>query len=92
MVKVKVLGFDDRGKVKLSMKQVDQATGEDLTKKEEEQGTRGSAAERRRRPALALPRVIGHRGARGQGAGEHVGQVSLRRPPGRRPGSNSTSN
>jgi polyribonucleotide nucleotidyltransferase len=29
-VKVKVLGFDDRGKVKLSMKQVDQATGEDL--------------------------------------------------------------
>jgi len=32
-VKVKVLGFDDRGKVKLSMKQVDQTTGEDLTKK-----------------------------------------------------------
>jgi len=30
-VKVKVLGFDDRGKVKLSMKQVDQATGQDLT-------------------------------------------------------------
>jgi polyribonucleotide nucleotidyltransferase len=29
-VKVKVLGFDDRGKVKLSMKQVDQATGEDV--------------------------------------------------------------
>ena len=33
-VKVKVLGFDDRGKVKLSMKQVDQATGEDLAKKD----------------------------------------------------------
>jgi polyribonucleotide nucleotidyltransferase len=32
-VKVKLLGFDDRGKVRLSMKQVDQATGEDLTKK-----------------------------------------------------------
>ena len=32
-VKVKVIGFDDRGKVKLSMKQVDQETGEDLTKK-----------------------------------------------------------
>ncbi len=30
MVKVKVLGFDDRGKVKLSMKQVDQETGEDI--------------------------------------------------------------
>ncbi|WP_029011885.1 polyribonucleotide nucleotidyltransferase [Niveispirillum irakense] len=33
-VKVKVLGFDDRGKVKLSMKVVDQATGEDLSKKD----------------------------------------------------------
>jgi len=32
-VKVKLLGFDDRGKVRLSMKQVDQQTGEDLTKK-----------------------------------------------------------
>lgn len=31
-VKVKVLGVDDRGKVKLSMKAVDQATGEDLQK------------------------------------------------------------
>jgi polyribonucleotide nucleotidyltransferase len=29
-VKVKVLGFDDRGKIKLSMRQVDQETGEDL--------------------------------------------------------------
>jgi polyribonucleotide nucleotidyltransferase len=32
-VKVKVLGFDDRGKVKLSMKQVDQTTGEDISGK-----------------------------------------------------------
>ena len=32
MVSVKVLGMDDRGKVKLSMKAVDQATGQDLTK------------------------------------------------------------
>ena len=32
-VKVKVLGFDDRGKVKLSMRQVDQETGEDLGNK-----------------------------------------------------------
>ena len=30
-VKVKVLGFDDRGKIKLSMRVVDQATGEDIT-------------------------------------------------------------
>ena len=35
-VKVKVIGFDDRGKVKLSMKSVDQKTGEDLTKQDEE--------------------------------------------------------
>jgi polyribonucleotide nucleotidyltransferase len=35
VVKVKVLGMDDRGKVKLSMKAVDQKTGEDLTKKVE---------------------------------------------------------
>ncbi len=32
-VKVKVLGFDDRGKVKLSMRVVDQATGEDIGEK-----------------------------------------------------------
>jgi polyribonucleotide nucleotidyltransferase len=31
-VKVKLLGFDDRGKTRLSMKAVDQATGEDLEK------------------------------------------------------------
>ena len=35
-VKVKLLGFDDRGKVRLSMKAVDQQTGEDLTKKAEQ--------------------------------------------------------
>ena len=35
-VKVKVLGVDDRGKVKLSMKAVDQKTGEDLTKRAEQ--------------------------------------------------------
>ncbi len=37
-VKVKVIGFDDRGKVKLSMRLVDQDTGEDL----EEQGQEDS--------------------------------------------------
>ena len=37
-VKVKLLGFDDRGKVRLSMKQVDQATGEDLSKKAPAEG------------------------------------------------------
>ncbi len=34
MVKVKLLGFDDRGKTRLSMKVVDQQTGEDLARKE----------------------------------------------------------
>ena len=35
-VKVKVIGFDDRGKVKLSMKRVDQETGADIEDKKEE--------------------------------------------------------
>jgi polyribonucleotide nucleotidyltransferase len=35
-VKVKLLGFDNRGKVRLSMKQVDQVTGEDLSKQQAE--------------------------------------------------------
>jgi polyribonucleotide nucleotidyltransferase len=30
VVKVKCLGIDDRGKVKLSMKRVDQQTGQDM--------------------------------------------------------------
>ena len=33
-VKVKLMGFDDRGKVRLSMRVVDQATGEDIEGKE----------------------------------------------------------
>ena len=42
MVKVKLLGFDDRGKVRLSMKVVDQQTGEDLSpKKGRRQGDGG---------------------------------------------------
>ena len=36
-VKVKLLGFDDRGKTRLSMKIVDQETGEDLTSKQPEE-------------------------------------------------------
>ncbi|MGR3556797.1 MAG: polyribonucleotide nucleotidyltransferase [Paracoccus sp. (in: a-proteobacteria)] len=35
-VKVKLLGFDDRGKVRLGMKMVDQETGEEVTEKAEE--------------------------------------------------------
>ncbi|WP_430396561.1 polyribonucleotide nucleotidyltransferase [Ferrovibrio sp.] len=37
-VRVKVLGIDERGKVRLSMKVVDQATGEDLTNKPRAEG------------------------------------------------------
>ena len=37
-VKVKLIGMDDRGKVRLSMKVVDQATGEDLSKKQAAEG------------------------------------------------------
>jgi polyribonucleotide nucleotidyltransferase len=37
-VKVKLLGFDERGKVRLSMKMVDQATGEDLEAKQKAEG------------------------------------------------------
>jgi polyribonucleotide nucleotidyltransferase len=43
-VKVKVLGFDDRGKVKLSMRQVDQQTGEDLGDRRREQPKQEQAA------------------------------------------------
>lgn len=35
-VKVKLLGFDDRGKVRLGMKMVDQETGEEVTEPKEE--------------------------------------------------------
>jgi polyribonucleotide nucleotidyltransferase len=43
-VKVKVLGFDDRGKVKLSMRQVDQQTGEDLGSRRQERPEPAKAA------------------------------------------------
>ena len=62
-VKVKVIGFDERGKVKLSMRVVDQATGADIT---EQVGARrpredgGEGGERRRAAAgAARPRRPG---------------------------------
>jgi polyribonucleotide nucleotidyltransferase len=54
MVKVKVLGVDDRGKVKLSMRAVDQETGEEIAI--EPKGDRdddGDGARRPRRPRRA---------------------------------------
>ena len=50
-VKVKVLGFDERGKVKLSMRVVDQATGEDISEKVGPKGGRNDG--RRERDAAA---------------------------------------
>jgi polyribonucleotide nucleotidyltransferase len=73
-VKVKLLGFDERGKIRLSMKVVDQETGEDLTEKlraqrdaeRAERAERGEPMEEEReergdRP----PRRDGDRGGRG---------------------------
>jgi polyribonucleotide nucleotidyltransferase len=49
VVKVKFMGMDDRGKIKLSMKVVDQATGEDLTEKlAAERAARGEEPEEER--------------------------------------------
>jgi polyribonucleotide nucleotidyltransferase len=42
-VKVKVLGVDDRGKVRLSMKAVDQQTGEDISNKPREEAAAPAA-------------------------------------------------
>jgi polyribonucleotide nucleotidyltransferase len=46
-VKVKVLGFDDRGKIKLSMRVVDQATGADIS---DQVGPKGGSRSRRDEP------------------------------------------
>jgi polyribonucleotide nucleotidyltransferase len=37
------LGFDQRGKVRLSMKAVDQQTGEDISKREDQPGQAAAA-------------------------------------------------
>jgi polyribonucleotide nucleotidyltransferase len=44
-VKVKLLGFDDRGKTRLSMKVVDQTTGEDLEAKQKADQPQAAAGE-----------------------------------------------
>jgi polyribonucleotide nucleotidyltransferase len=44
-VKVKVIGFDERGKVKLSMRVVDQATGADITEQVGARRPRGEGGE-----------------------------------------------
>ncbi len=55
-VKVKVIGFDERGKVKLSMRVVDQATGADITEQvgsKPGRGDRGDRPERGERREFA---------------------------------------
>ena len=42
-VKVKLVGFDQRGKVRLSMKLVDQETGEDLSEQDAEEEQEANA-------------------------------------------------
>jgi polyribonucleotide nucleotidyltransferase len=44
-VKVKLIGFDDRGKVKLSMRRVDQATGADISDQFDKKREPGQPAE-----------------------------------------------
>ncbi len=61
-VRVKVLGFDERGKVKLSMRVVDQTTGEDISDKVGPKGGAGGGRER------------GDRGGRGGRDGGFDGQ------------------
>ncbi len=46
-MKVKVIGFDDRGKVKLSMRVVDQATGADISEQVGARRPREGGDERR---------------------------------------------
>jgi polyribonucleotide nucleotidyltransferase len=59
-VKVKVLGFDERGKVKLSMRVVDQATGADITEqvgaRRPREGGEGGGGEPRRERGDRGPR------------------------------------
>ena len=52
-MKVKVLGFDDRGKVKLSMRVVDQATGADITEQVGSKGGREGGRRERSEPDAA---------------------------------------
>jgi polyribonucleotide nucleotidyltransferase len=74
VVKVKLLGFDDRGKVRLSMKVVDQATGEDLSaqmgEEAEDRGPRHDRGDRGpRRHGGGRDRDRGERRERKESAG-----------------------
>jgi polyribonucleotide nucleotidyltransferase len=75
-VKVKVIGFDERGKVKLSMRVVDQASGADITEQvgakpgrgdRDRGGERGDRGERRDRFDRGERRERGEHGERREG-------------------------
>ena len=68
-VKVKVLGFDDRGKVKLSMKEVDQATGEDIGAKLARKPPAARRGQGGRFDNPARPALHGFEGPRDRAAG-----------------------
>jgi polyribonucleotide nucleotidyltransferase len=59
-VKVKLLGFDERGKVRLSMKAVDQETGEPAADFEDDEGGRGEGGRRDRGDRPRRPRRAEH--------------------------------
>jgi polyribonucleotide nucleotidyltransferase len=71
VVKVKLLGFDDRGKVRLSMKVVDQATGADLSAEMgEEAEDRGPRRDRGERGDRGPRRDRGERRERREASGD----------------------
>jgi polyribonucleotide nucleotidyltransferase len=73
-VKVKVIGFDDRGKVKLSMRVVDQATGADITEQVGAKPARGGdRPERSDRPERGDRPERRDRFERAAGEGEQPG-------------------
>jgi len=77
-VKVKVIGFDDRGKVKLSMRVVDQATGADITeqvgaRRPREEGEGGDRGPRRDR-GPERDRGFRPRRDRGEGGGQDAAE------------------
>jgi polyribonucleotide nucleotidyltransferase len=70
VVRVKVIGFDDRGKVKLSMRVVDQETGADISDQvgpKQGGGDRGDRGERRGRDRGDRDRGDRDRGDRDRG-------------------------
>ncbi len=71
-VKVKFLGQDDRGKIRLSMKVVDQQTGEDITDKIKAQrdAERSERGDEPREPREGREGGRSHRGERRREAGE----------------------